>query len=163
MDKSVKTNTAFRVLLYHDPQNPIFSTKYSVMCKVNTGFYGTSETEHGLCACTVVNPSLKLGIISSYRRTNHALSLTKTLRPKLHTVLSSLSFSIITFIFSRNILKRLMIDFSISADVSFNLQMLTAHLSSIADRNTLQLSSHQRIFLSLISGTKIPCRKIYRF
>ena len=32
---------------------PIFSTRYSVMCKVCTGYCGTSEIEHGLCACTV--------------------------------------------------------------------------------------------------------------
>ena len=31
---------------------PIFSTRYSVMCKVYTGHCGTSEIEHGLCACT---------------------------------------------------------------------------------------------------------------
>ena len=30
--------------------------KYSVMCKVYTGYHGTSETEHGLCACLVDNP-----------------------------------------------------------------------------------------------------------
>ena len=40
---------------------PIFSKRYSVMCKVYTGYCGTSEIEHGLCACTVDNPSLKLG------------------------------------------------------------------------------------------------------
>ena len=34
---------------------PIFSTRYSVMCKVYTGYCGTSEIEHGLCACTVDN------------------------------------------------------------------------------------------------------------
>ena len=32
---------------------PIFSTRYSVMCKVYTGYCGTSEIEHSLCACTV--------------------------------------------------------------------------------------------------------------
>ena len=26
------------------------------MCKVYTGYCGTSEIEHGLCACTVDNP-----------------------------------------------------------------------------------------------------------
>ena len=26
------------------------------MCKVSTGYHGTSEIEHGLCACTVDNP-----------------------------------------------------------------------------------------------------------
>ena len=32
---------------------PIFSTRYSVMCEVYTGYYGTSEIEHGLYACMV--------------------------------------------------------------------------------------------------------------
>ena len=44
------------------------------MCKVYTGYCGTSEIEHGLCACTVDNPRAKAwGIISPYRRTYHAL------------------------------------------------------------------------------------------
>ena len=38
---------------------PIFSTRYSVMCKVYTGYCGTSEIEHGLCACTVDNTLAK--------------------------------------------------------------------------------------------------------
>ena len=38
---------------------PIFSTRYSVMCKVYTGYCGTSEIENGLCACTVDNPLAK--------------------------------------------------------------------------------------------------------
>ena len=38
---------------------PIFSMKYSVMCKVYTGYCDTSEIEHGLCACTVDNPLAK--------------------------------------------------------------------------------------------------------
>ena len=29
------------------------------MCKVYTGYCGTSEIEHGLCACTVDNPLSK--------------------------------------------------------------------------------------------------------
>ena len=29
------------------------------MCKVYTGYRGTSEIEHGLCACTVANPLVK--------------------------------------------------------------------------------------------------------
>ena len=37
----------------------IFSTRYSVMCKVYTGYCGTSEIEHGLCACMVDNPLAK--------------------------------------------------------------------------------------------------------
>ena len=38
---------------------PIFSTRYSVMCMVYIGYCGTSEIEHGLCACTVDNPLVK--------------------------------------------------------------------------------------------------------
>ena len=34
------------------------------MCKVYTGYCGTSEIEHGLCACTVDNPLAKAGGIS---------------------------------------------------------------------------------------------------
>ena len=37
-------------------RHPIFSTRYSVMCKVYNGYRGTSEIEHGLCVCTVDNP-----------------------------------------------------------------------------------------------------------
>ena len=29
------------------------------MCKVYTGYHGTIEIEHGLCACTVGNPRAK--------------------------------------------------------------------------------------------------------
>ena len=29
------------------------------MCKVHTGYHGSSKIEHGLCACTVVNPRAK--------------------------------------------------------------------------------------------------------
>ena len=29
------------------------------MCKFYTGYHGTSEIEHGLCACTVDNPPAK--------------------------------------------------------------------------------------------------------
>ena len=38
---------------------PIFSKRYFVMCKVYTGYHGTSEIEHGLCACTGDNPLAK--------------------------------------------------------------------------------------------------------
>ena len=38
---------------------PIFSKRYSVLCKVYIGYCGTSEIEHGLCACTVDNPLAK--------------------------------------------------------------------------------------------------------
>ena len=40
---------------------PIFSARYSIMCKVYTEYHGTSEIEHGFCTCTVDNPPLKLG------------------------------------------------------------------------------------------------------
>ena len=38
---------------------PILSTRYSVMCKDYTGYCGTSEIEHSLCACMVDNPLAK--------------------------------------------------------------------------------------------------------
>ena len=38
---------------------PIYSTRYSVRCKVQTGNHGTSEIVHCLCACTVDNPLAK--------------------------------------------------------------------------------------------------------
>ena len=38
---------------------PIFSKRYSVLCKVYTGYCRTSEIEHGLCTCTVDNPLAK--------------------------------------------------------------------------------------------------------
>ena len=34
------------------------------MCKVYTGYCGTSEIEHGLCACTVDNPLAKARALS---------------------------------------------------------------------------------------------------
>ena len=37
----------------------IFSTRCSVMCKIYTGYHGTSDIEHGLCACTIINPRAK--------------------------------------------------------------------------------------------------------
>ena len=40
-------------------RHTIFSTIYSVMFKVYTGYHGTSEIEHGLCACTIDNPLAK--------------------------------------------------------------------------------------------------------
>ena len=40
-------------------RHPIFSTRYSVMCKVYTGYHGTSGIEHGLSTCTVDNPLTK--------------------------------------------------------------------------------------------------------
>ena len=57
----------------------IFSTRYSVLCKVYTGHYGTSEIEHGLCASTVDNPLAKAQGLSlrTGAKTMHYLSLTQ--------------------------------------------------------------------------------------
>ena len=41
--------------LNHNLQIPNFSAR----CKIYTGYHGTSEIEHGLCACTVDNPLAK--------------------------------------------------------------------------------------------------------
>ena len=60
----------------------IFSTRYSVMCKVYTGCHGTSEIEHGLCACTVSNQSPN-------GSTNQALSLTNKLLKLFDSVSAS--------------------------------------------------------------------------
>ena len=66
-----KNDVSFKEKVIYNKQNiktltcttfhryPIFSTRYSVMCKVCTGYCGTSEIEHGLCACTVDNPLAK--------------------------------------------------------------------------------------------------------
>ena len=47
--------------LYHNPQIP--NLLHEILRNVQglAGYGGTSEIEHGLCACTVDNPSLKLG------------------------------------------------------------------------------------------------------
>ena len=59
-------------------RHPIFSIIYAEMCKVYTGYHGTSEIDHGLCASMFDNPLAKArgGIISLHRRTSHAVSLT---------------------------------------------------------------------------------------
>ena len=75
-----RTNHALSLTCTTIHRNPIFSTRCFVMCKVYTGYHGTSEVEHGLCACAVDNP---LAIISPYRCTHHALSLTLTLHLSL--------------------------------------------------------------------------------
>ena len=46
------------------PRYPIFSTRYSVLCKIYTGYHGASEIEHGLCACTVDNPLAEVRVLS---------------------------------------------------------------------------------------------------
>ena len=54
LSRSYKNNTCTTIHRY-----PIFSTRYSVTCNVYNGYHGTSEIEHGLCACTVDNPLAK--------------------------------------------------------------------------------------------------------
>ena len=49
------------------------------MCKVYTGYCGTREIEHGLCACTVDNPLAKA----------RGLSLRTGAQPMLYLSLSS--------------------------------------------------------------------------
>ena len=55
----IKDNTCcfsdYKVFCTTIHRYPIFSTRYSVIGKVYTGYCGTSETEPGLCACTVDN------------------------------------------------------------------------------------------------------------
>ena len=47
------------------------------MCKVYTGYRGTSEIEHGLCACTFDNPLPRArGLSLRPGEKKHALSLT---------------------------------------------------------------------------------------
>ena len=54
---------------------PVFSTRNSVMCKVYTGYCGTIELEHGLCACTVNNPLAKARGLSLRTGTHTVLYL----------------------------------------------------------------------------------------
>ena len=56
--KSV-SNRAFLLPCTTIHRYPMFSMRYSVMCKVYTGYCGTSEIEHGLWACTVDKPRAK--------------------------------------------------------------------------------------------------------
>ena len=64
--------------------------RYSIMCKVYNGFHGTSEIEHGLCACTVDNPLTKARGLSLRTGTQTMLYLslvqpTDPLKLSLHT------------------------------------------------------------------------------
>ena len=69
------------------PRYPIFNRRYSNMCKVYTGYHGTSEIEHGLCACTVDSPLPKARGLSPYRRTNLAKARILSLRTGAQTML----------------------------------------------------------------------------
>ena len=63
---SLRTGAQAMLYLPLVPQTPNFSMRYSVMCKVYTGYCGTSEIEHGLCACTADNPLAKARGLSLY-------------------------------------------------------------------------------------------------
>ena len=61
------------------------------MCKVYTGYCGTSEIEHGLCACTVDNPlakarglSLRTGAQTMLYSIIHSLKLGDYLSVQAH-------------------------------------------------------------------------------
>ena len=54
------------------------------MCKVYTGYCGTSEIEHGLCACTVDNPLAKARGLSLRTGAQTMLYLSHVSRNKLH-------------------------------------------------------------------------------
>ena len=56
---SLRTHASDKVCCTTIHRYPIFSMRYSVMCKVYTGYHGTGEMEHGLCVCTVDNPLAK--------------------------------------------------------------------------------------------------------
>ena len=71
------------------PRYPIFNTRYSVICKVYTGYCGTSEIEHGLCACTVDNPLAKARGLSLRTGAQPMLYLPLGATPKGVTVSSS--------------------------------------------------------------------------
>ena len=54
------------------------------MCKVYIGYCGTSETEHGLCACTVDNPLAKARGLSLRTGAQTMLYLSLVNLPVLH-------------------------------------------------------------------------------
>ena len=67
------------------------------MCKVYTGYCGTSEIEHGLCACTVDNPLAKA----------RGLSLRTGAQPMLY--LSLINEQEISLLASQTIRSRLLV------------------------------------------------------
>ena len=69
------------------------------MCKVYTGYCGTSEIEHSLCACTVDNPRAKARGLSlrTDAQTMLYLSLKQT-RATLAGDINSLNFIVINLV-----------------------------------------------------------------
>ena len=61
------------------------------MCKVYTGYHGTSESEHGLCDCTVDNPLAKARGLSLPTGARTMLYLSLTYCQVLKSVLKSLT------------------------------------------------------------------------
>ena len=64
---------------------PIFSMRYSVMCKVYTGYHGTSEIEHGLCACMVDNNPLAKARGLSLRTSAQTMLYFSLVVPNVHS------------------------------------------------------------------------------
>ena len=62
----------------------MFRTRYFIVCKDYTGYCGTSEIEHGLCACTVDNPLAKARGLSL--RTGTQTMLYLSLWPQIVTL-----------------------------------------------------------------------------
>ena len=73
---------------------PIFSKRYSVLCKVYTGYCGTSEIEHGLCACTVDNPLAEARGLSL--RTGAQSMLSLSLIANIKEPISNLEYNFIS-------------------------------------------------------------------
>ena len=76
---------------------PIFSKRYSVLCKVYTGYCGTSEIEHGLCACTVDNPLAKARGLSLRTGAQPMLYLPLNLNDTYRFILKSFVLDAIIF------------------------------------------------------------------
>ena len=56
------------------------------MCKVHIGYRGTSEIEHGLCACTVDNPLAKARGLSLRTGAQTMLVVSNPNEPIRHSV-----------------------------------------------------------------------------
>ena len=64
------------------------------MCKVYTGYHGTSEIEHGLCACTVDNPLAKARGLSLHTAAQTMLYLSLVVDNSSNNVVHSSSSSL---------------------------------------------------------------------
>ena len=75
---------------------PIFSMRYSVMCKVYTDYCGTSEIEHGLCACAADNPHAKARGLSLRTGTQTMLYLSHVFLSKSKTYTNLIFLTVYT-------------------------------------------------------------------